>query len=102
MCDKPLEHRSEVLSTLWHNVETTYIKTCKNVFRNQRDEREKIIKYYYNIRKDFLAYLRRPDHKQVVTVAFIVTAASNSVLPGASSIRALLTWPLRHPSKALF
>ena len=61
----PLMHRSEVLSTLWHNVEITYIMSCKSVFRNQRDEREKIIKYYYNIRKDFLSYLRRPDHKQV-------------------------------------
>ncbi|XP_070194777.1 sperm flagellar protein 2-like isoform X3 [Littorina saxatilis] len=55
---------AEVLSTQWDGVEKAYVSNCKHVFRNVRHERENIYRYYYQIRKDFLSYLRRPDHKQ--------------------------------------
>ena len=52
------------MSPYWEAVENTYIDSSKTVFRKVRDEREVIIRYFYQIRQDFLEYLRRPDHKQ--------------------------------------
>ncbi|XP_053393746.1 sperm flagellar protein 2-like isoform X2 [Mercenaria mercenaria] len=58
------ENLAKVLADHWEHVENMYIKNGKFVFRKIRDERENIYRYFYQIRKDFLAYLRRPDHKQ--------------------------------------
>lgn len=55
---------ASVLSGQWENVEKAYVSNCKHTFRHVREERENIYRYYYQIRKDFLSYLRRPDHKQ--------------------------------------
>lgn len=57
-------HLAKVLADHWEHIENTYIKNGKFVFRKIRDERENIYRYFYQIRKDFLAYLQRPDHKQ--------------------------------------
>lgn len=63
--DQPLEQElATILSPQWDLVEKTYINNSKQMFRKTRDEREGIIRYFYQIRKDYLAYLRRPDHKQ--------------------------------------
>ncbi|XP_076462790.1 sperm flagellar protein 2-like isoform X2 [Babylonia areolata] len=53
-----------ILSGQWDGVETTYVASCKYVFRQVRQEREKIYRYFFQIRKDFLSYLREPDTKQ--------------------------------------
>ncbi|PVD23583.1 hypothetical protein C0Q70_16855 [Pomacea canaliculata] len=53
-----------VLSTQWETVENTYVTDAKFVFHQVRYERENVYRYFYQIRKDFLEYLRRPDHKQ--------------------------------------
>nr|KAG5711746.1 hypothetical protein BaRGS_023510 [Batillaria attramentaria] len=53
-----------VLADQWENVEKAYVSNCKHTFRQVRLERENIYRYFHQIRKDFLAYLRRPDHKQ--------------------------------------
>lgn len=64
--DLPLEKDlAEVLAKYWENVEKTYVGNSKHVFRKLRDERENIYRYFYQIKKDYLAYLRRPDNKQV-------------------------------------
>ncbi|XP_076440661.1 sperm flagellar protein 2-like isoform X2 [Babylonia areolata] len=55
---------ANVLSIQWDGVEKSYVKNCKHVFRQVRLERENIYRYFFQIRKDFLNYLRRPDHKQ--------------------------------------
>ncbi|XP_060552949.1 sperm flagellar protein 2-like isoform X2 [Ruditapes philippinarum] len=58
------QNLAKVLADHWEHVENMYIKNGKFVFRKVRDERENIYRYFFQIRKDFLAYLRRPDHKQ--------------------------------------
>lgn len=55
---------ANVLSPQWDMVEKSYIDGSKQMFRKIRYEREGIIRYFYQIRNDYLAYLRRPDHKQ--------------------------------------
>ncbi|XP_071117594.1 sperm flagellar protein 2-like [Haliotis cracherodii] len=55
---------AKVLASHWETVEKSYVLNSKHVFRNIRDERERIYRYFYQIRKDYMAYLRRPDHKQ--------------------------------------
>ncbi|KAK6179274.1 hypothetical protein SNE40_011674 [Patella caerulea] len=55
---------AEVLATHWEAVESAYVANSKHVFRNIRDERENICRYFYQMKKDYMAYLRRPDHKQ--------------------------------------
>ncbi|XP_069125844.1 sperm flagellar protein 2-like isoform X2 [Argopecten irradians] len=54
-----------ILANYWESTEQTYVKNSKHVFRKEREERENIYRYFYQIRKDFLSYLRRPDNKQV-------------------------------------
>nr|XP_022317151.1 sperm flagellar protein 2-like isoform X9 [Crassostrea virginica] len=64
--DLPLEKElAEVLAKYWENVEQTYVGNSKHVFRKLRDERENIYRYFFQIKKDYLSYLRRPDNKQV-------------------------------------
>ncbi|XP_065069955.1 sperm flagellar protein 2-like [Rhopilema esculentum] len=58
------EELAHVLVDKWNVVENTYIDSAKHVFRNIRDEREKIYRYMYKSRKDFADYLKRPDTKQ--------------------------------------
>ncbi len=53
-----------ILSNEWEEVEKAYIDHSKDVFHKVRDERENIIRYFYQIRRDYQDYLRRPDHKQ--------------------------------------
>nr|CAB3266528.1 sperm flagellar protein 2-like [Phallusia mammillata] len=48
----------------WENAEFQYLKNTKFIFRAIRNEREDIIRYMYEVRKDFREHLRRPDHKQ--------------------------------------
>ncbi|KAL8583785.1 hypothetical protein ACOMHN_036420 [Nucella lapillus] len=55
---------ADVLSHHWEGVETTYVANCKHIFRQARQERENIYRYFFQVRKDFLNYLRRPDCKQ--------------------------------------
>ncbi|XP_005100478.1 sperm flagellar protein 2 isoform X2 [Aplysia californica] len=55
---------AKVLVLHWEETEKTYVNNCKTVFRNLRGERENIYRYFFQIRKDFLQYLRRPDSKQ--------------------------------------
>ncbi|XP_067937009.1 sperm flagellar protein 2-like [Watersipora subatra] len=63
--DQPVElPLAECLAPHWDAIENTYIDTSKHTFNDLREERERIIHYFYNIRKDFLKYLKRPDSKQ--------------------------------------
>ncbi|WAR24394.1 SPEF2-like protein [Mya arenaria] len=63
--DQELEKElAKILADHWEAVEKMYIQDGKFVFRKIRDERENIYRYFFQIRKDYLAYLRRPDHKQ--------------------------------------
>lgn len=55
---------AEVLAPYWEAVENTYVASSKSSFRKIRDEREMIIRYFYQIRQDFMQFLKRPDHKQ--------------------------------------
>ncbi|ESO92609.1 hypothetical protein LOTGIDRAFT_120497 [Lottia gigantea] len=55
---------AKILAEHWETVEKSYVNNSKNVFHNIRDERENIYRYFYQMRKDYLEYLRRPDHKQ--------------------------------------
>lgn len=55
---------SAALCGQWEAIESTYSKNNKAVFRKIREERENVIRYLYNIRQEFLCYLRRPDQKQ--------------------------------------
>ncbi|XP_041476082.1 sperm flagellar protein 2-like isoform X2 [Lytechinus variegatus] len=63
--DEPIdENLANALAPHWENTESTYLGASKHVFRNIRHEREDIYHYYYRIRRNFEAYLRRPDSKQ--------------------------------------
>eukprot|EP00057_Strongylocentrotus_purpuratus_P026328 XP_011680802.1 PREDICTED: LOW QUALITY PROTEIN: sperm flagellar protein 2 [Strongylocentrotus purpuratus] len=63
--DEPIdENLANALAPHWENTESTYLGASKHVFRNVRNEREDIYHYYYRIRRNFEAYLRRPDSKQ--------------------------------------
>ncbi|GFO03102.1 sperm flagellar protein 2, partial [Plakobranchus ocellatus] len=63
--DLPLDmDLAKVLVLHWEEIEKAYISNCKSVFRNIRGERENIYRYLFQVRKDFLQYLRRPDCKQ--------------------------------------
>lgn len=53
-----------VLVSQWENTEEVYVDSCKNVFGLIRRERELIHRYFYGVRKDFVAFLKRPDEKQ--------------------------------------
>ena len=60
-CRQPL---ARVLAPYWEEIETNYINSSKTVFRKVRGERERIIRYLFSIRQNFVAFLKRPDHKQ--------------------------------------
>ncbi|XP_074612593.1 sperm flagellar protein 2-like [Acropora palmata] len=63
--DQPIEVEfAGVLTTQWEHSEETYISSCKTVFGEIRRERELIHRYFYGTRKDFVAFLKRPDEKQ--------------------------------------
>uniref|UniRef100_X1Z7B7 Calponin-homology (CH) domain-containing protein n=1 Tax=Capitella teleta TaxID=283909 RepID=X1Z7B7_CAPTE len=63
--DEPIDDEMiRILAPQWESLETAYIDNSKQVFRNLREERELIIQYFYNIKKTFLEFLSRPDHKQ--------------------------------------
>ena len=55
---------AKILAPQWDMIEKQYVDNSKVVFRNIREERERIIRYFYQIRKDYKSYLRRPDSKQ--------------------------------------
>ncbi|KAL8590470.1 hypothetical protein ACOMHN_011683 [Nucella lapillus] len=55
---------ASVLATQWEGLEKNYVANSKHVFHQVRQERENIYRYFFQIRKDFQNYLRRPDHKQ--------------------------------------
>jgi len=59
-----LQPLAQCLAPHWEAIENTYIDLSKHTFHDIRCEREKIIRYFYNMRKDFLKYLKRPDSKQ--------------------------------------
>lgn len=56
--------------SLWSNVNMTYQNWCKHIFHQIRDEREKIIRYVYESRKDYRQHLRHHDPKQTFLDAF--------------------------------
>lgn len=63
--DQPIEVEfASVLTTQWEHSEEIYIDSCKKVFGEIRRERELIHRYFYGTRKDFVAFLKRPDEKQ--------------------------------------
>ncbi|GFR65233.1 sperm flagellar 2, partial [Elysia marginata] len=63
--DLPLDmDLAKVLVLHWEEIEKAYVNNSKSVFRNIRSERENIYRYLFQVRKDFLHYLRRPDCKQ--------------------------------------
>uniref|UniRef100_S4RCG7 Sperm flagellar 2 n=1 Tax=Petromyzon marinus TaxID=7757 RepID=S4RCG7_PETMA len=63
--DQPLTlEMATYLGGFWDNMERTYISNCKTVFHNLRREREAIVHHLYDIRQEFVEFLRRPDHKQ--------------------------------------
>ncbi|KAK3767112.1 hypothetical protein RRG08_017986 [Elysia crispata] len=63
--DLPLDmDLAKVLVMHWEEIEKAYVNNCKSVFRNIRSERENIYRYLFQVRKDFVHYLRRPDCKQ--------------------------------------
>lgn len=70
LCLYSLQNLAHALAPLWENTEQTYISTTKHTFRDVRSDRENIYHYLYYIRKEFEAYLRRPDSKQEFVSAF--------------------------------
>ncbi|XP_074662046.1 sperm flagellar protein 2-like [Tubulanus polymorphus] len=49
--DLPIEPElASVLATNWDAIETTYLSNSKVVFRNVREERENVIRYFYQIK----------------------------------------------------
>ena len=55
---------AQALCPYWDEIESTYIDSSKTVFRKVRQERERVIRHLYQMRKDFVAFLKRPDTKQ--------------------------------------
>ncbi|XP_013409132.1 sperm flagellar protein 2 isoform X2 [Lingula anatina] len=55
---------AKILAPHWETVEESYVANNKHTFRKIREEREMIYRYFYQIRQDFQAYLKRPDHKK--------------------------------------
>ncbi|XP_078353910.1 sperm flagellar protein 2-like [Oculina patagonica] len=63
--DQPIDvNFAGVLTSQWESTEEVYIDSCKKVFGMIRHERELIHRYFYGTRKDFVAFLKRPDEKQ--------------------------------------
>lgn len=57
-----MQELAHILAQHWDNVENTYIDGTKFVFRQIRDERENIIRYFYSIRFTKLVLLHPPVH----------------------------------------
>jgi hypothetical protein len=62
---------AKILCDQWDVIENNYVENSKYVFRSIRVDREQIIRYLYNIKKDFKEYLRRPDKKKEFVDSFI-------------------------------
>ncbi|XP_048854234.1 sperm flagellar protein 2 isoform X2 [Brienomyrus brachyistius] len=67
--DEPLPKEiPEYLAPHWQNVCTSYVTNIKTVMQNVRAQRSLIIQHLYNIREEFIQYLKRPDLKQEFVV----------------------------------
>ena len=62
---------ARILCNHWDVVENSYVENAKFVFRKIRVDREDIIRYFHNIKKDFKEFLRRPDTKQEFVDTFV-------------------------------
>ena len=62
---------AKVLCEQWDLIENYYMSNSKFVFRKIRNEREQIIRYFFNIKSTFKEYLQRPDTKQEVVDMFV-------------------------------
>jgi hypothetical protein len=58
------EDFAQYLASIWDSVEESYVKTCKDIFKELRVESEEIIQYFYHTKKAYIEFLSRPDHKQ--------------------------------------
>ena len=62
---QPLEQElAAILLHQWENVEGSYLKGCKHVFRGLRNARDKFLRQLYRCSQDFVRYVNRPDLKQ--------------------------------------
>ena len=62
---QPLEQElAAILLHQWENVEGSYLKGCKHVFRGLRNARDKFLRQLYRTSQDFVRYVNRPDLKQ--------------------------------------
>lgn len=61
----------KILCDHWDVVEIGFINGVKFVFRKIRKEREQIIRYLFEIKKNFFEFLTRPDTKQIETENFV-------------------------------
>ena len=62
---------AKIICDQWELVEITYTNGIKFIFRKIRKEREQIIRYLFQIKRNFLDYLKRPDTKQIELEFFI-------------------------------
>jgi len=62
---------AKILCDHWDVTETCYMSGTKHVFRKIRSEREQCIRYFFETKRTFKEYLRRPDSKQVYVDAFV-------------------------------
>lgn len=62
---------AKIICDQWELVEITYTNGIKFIFRKIRKEREHIIRYLFQIKRNFLDYLKRPDTKQIELEFFI-------------------------------
>lgn len=61
----------KILCDHWDVIEIGYINGVKFVFRKIRREREQIIRYFFEIKKNFFEFLTRPDTKQIEAENFV-------------------------------
>ena len=62
---QPLEQElAAILLHQWENVEGSYLKGSKHVFRGLRNARDKFLRQLYRCSQDFVRYVNRPDLKQ--------------------------------------
>ncbi|XP_059172221.1 sperm flagellar protein 2-like isoform X3 [Physella acuta] len=63
--DLPIDFElAKVLAAHWEELEKAYVNNTKEVFHKNRLERENIYRYFYQIKKNYMEYLQRPDCKQ--------------------------------------
>eukprot|EP00126_Sphaerothecum_destruens_P005096 Sdes_comp18558_c0_seq1m8649 len=55
---------ADILAPQWISMETSYVSTVKHILRMIRHERERIILYFFSMKKSFAEFLQRPDTKQ--------------------------------------